>query len=129
VPGPHFRKAWLLYAALLTAAVVIGEVSNLLRGEPFAWLTVANWIVTIALLAATWGYAMQRPVGNEAYWRQVFWILAVVTVLMLLRVAIASVAAFVETAAFMALLVPAYLAAFRYAFRSPHLWRKEPGES
>ena len=126
MPGPRFARAWLVYAALLTAAVVIGEVSNFLRGEPFAWLTLANWIVTLALLAATWGYAMQRPIGNEPYWRQVFWILVVVTVLMLLRVAVASVAAFVDVVAFMALLVPAYVAAFRYAYRSPHLWRREP---
>jgi hypothetical protein len=119
----------LLYAALLTAAVVVGEVSNFLRGEPFAWLTVANWIVTLALLAATWGYAMQRAIGDEPYWRRVFWILVAVTVMMLLRVAIASVAAFVRTVAYMALLVPAYVAAFRYAFRSPHLWRHETGKS
>jgi hypothetical protein len=45
---------------------------------------------------------------------------------MLLRVAIASVAAFIKSVCLMMLLVPAYLAAFRYAFRSPHLWPTEP---
>lgn len=129
MPGPHFPRAWLLYAALLTAAVLVGEVSNFVRGEPFAWLTVVNWVVTLALLAATWGYAMQRPIGNEPYWRRVFWILVVVTILMLLRVAIASAAAFGDVLGFMALLVPAYVAAFRYAFRSPHIWQNEPGRS
>jgi fucose 4-O-acetylase-like acetyltransferase len=129
VPAPRFPRAWSIYAALLTTAVVVGEVSNLWRGERFSWLTVANWIVTLALLTATWGYAMQRSIGNEPYWRRVFWILVAVTVLMLLRVALASTAALVDVLGFMTLLVPAYVAAFRYAFRSPQLWRRDPGES
>jgi glucan phosphoethanolaminetransferase (alkaline phosphatase superfamily) len=120
--APRFPKAWLVYAAVLTAAVVIGEVSGFLRGEPFSWQTLLNWIVTLALLTATWGYAMQRPVGNEPYWRRAFWILVVVTALMLLRVALASPAALVPVAAFMAFLVPAYVAAWRYAYRSAQLW-------
>lgn len=129
MPAPRFPRAWSIYAALLTAAVVVGEASNLWRGEPFSWLTVANWIVTLALLAATWGYAMQRSIGSEPYWRRVFWILVAVTALMLLRVALASTAALVYVLGFMALLVPAYVAAFRYAFRSPQLWRKDPRKS
>ena len=120
--APRFPKAWLVYAAVLTAAVVIGEVSGFLRGEPFSWQTLLNWIVTLALLTATWGYAMQRPVGNEPYWRRAFWILVVVTALMLLRVALASPAALVPVAAFMAFLVPAYVADWRYAYRSAQLW-------
>jgi hypothetical protein len=122
MPAPRFPKAWLVYAAVLTAAVVIGEVSGFLRGEPFSWQTLLNWIVTLALLTATWGYAMQRPVGNELYWRRVFWILVVATALMLLRVALVSPAALVPVAAFMAFLVPAYVAAWRYAYRSEQLW-------
>jgi hypothetical protein len=120
--APRFPKAWLVYAAVLTAAVVIGEISGFLRGEPLSWQTLLNWIVTLALLTATWGYAMQRPVGNELYWRRAFWILVVATALMMLRVALASPAALVPVAAFMAFLVPAYLAAWRYAYRSEQLW-------
>jgi hypothetical protein len=120
--APRFPKAWLVYAAVLTAAVAIGEVSGFLRGEPFSWQTLLNWIVTLALLTATWGYAMQRPVGNEPYWRRAFWILVIVTALMLLRVALASPAALVPVAVFMVFLVPAYVAAWRYAYRSAQLW-------
>lgn len=121
--APRFPRAWLVYAALLTAAVVVGEVASFLQGEPFSWQTLLNWIVTLALLTATWGYAMQRPVGNEPYWRRVFWILVAATALMLLRVALASPAALVPVAAFMALLVPAYVAAWRYAYRSAQIWQ------
>ncbi len=120
--APRYPKVWVIYAAVLTAAVVIGELSGVLRGEPFSWETLVNWIVTLALLTATWGYAMQRPVGNETYWRRVFWILVVATALMLLRVALASPAALVTVATFMAFLVPAYVAAWRYAYRSTVLW-------
>jgi hypothetical protein len=125
--APRFPKAWLLYAAVLTAAVIIGELANFLRGEPLTWQLLVNWIVTLALLTATWGYAMQRQVGNEVYWRRVFWILVVATALMLLRVALASVAALVPVAVYMAILLPAYLAAWRYAYRSPQLWQTPAG--
>jgi hypothetical protein len=63
--GPRFPRAWIAYAALLTVAVVIGEFGNILRGEPFTWLMAASWAVTAALLTATWGYAMQRPIGTR----------------------------------------------------------------
>jgi hypothetical protein len=123
--GPRFPRAWIAYAALLTMAVVIGELANILRGEPVTWLMAANWAVTAALLAATWGYALQRPIGDATYWRHVFWILLVASALMLVRVAVASTAALVLVAGFMAVLLPAYIAAFRYGFRSPHLWHPD----
>jgi hypothetical protein len=126
---PRAKKAWLVYAGLLTVAVLIGELSNLLRGEPLSWLTVANWVVTLALLTATWGYALQRPIGNARYWRRTFWILLAVSALMLLRVALVSATALVIVLGFMAVLVPAYVAAHRYAFRSSHLWQGRPGDA
>jgi hypothetical protein len=124
--GPRFPRAWIAYAALLTVAVVIGEFGNILRGEPFTWLMAANWAVTAALLTATWGYAMQRPIGNATYWRRVFWILLIASALMLVRVAAASTTALVLVMGFMVVLLPAYFAAFRYGFRSPHLWHPGP---
>jgi hypothetical protein len=126
---PRAKKAWLVYAGLLTVAVLIGELSNLLRGEPLSWLTVANWVVTLALLTATWGYALQWPIGNARYWRRTFWILLAVSALMLLRVALVSATALVIVLGFMAVLVPAYVAAYRYAFRSSHLWQGRPGDA
>jgi len=122
------KKAWLVYAGLLTVAVLIGELSNFLRGEPLSWLTVANWVVTLALLTATWGYALQRPIGNARYWRRTFWILLAVSALMLLRVALVSATALVIVLGFMAVLVPAYVAAYRYAFRSSHLWQRRAAD-
>jgi hypothetical protein len=124
--GPALRKAWIAYAAVLTAAIVIGELSNLRRGETFSWLTAANWVVTLALLTATWGYALRKPIATERYWRRVFWILLVASSLMLVRVALVSTAALVVVLLFMAVLFPAYFASYRYAFRCAHLWQPGP---
>jgi drug/metabolite transporter (DMT)-like permease len=55
-----------------------------------------------------------------------FWILLFASSLMLLRVAIASATALILVLVFMALLVPAYVAAYLYAYRSPHLWEPSP---
>ncbi len=120
--APRFPRAWLAYAGLLTAATLWGEISNLVGDEPFSWLVLADWILTASLLTATWGYALQRPMGNAVYWRRVFWILVVASALMLLRVALSSTVAFVLVLILATALVPAYLAAFRYAYRSPQLW-------
>jgi hypothetical protein len=45
---------------------------------------------------------------------------------MLVRVAVASTTALVLVTGFMVVLLPAYFAAFRYGFRSPHLWLRRP---
>jgi hypothetical protein len=126
MPPTVARKGWVAYAGVLTIATLLGELSNLLRGEAIKALMVTNWIVTLALLVATWGYALQRPVATQLYWRRVFWILLFASSLMLLRVAIASATALILVLVFMALLVPAYVAAYLYAYRSPHLWEPTP---
>jgi len=48
---------------------------------------------------------------------------------MLLRVALVSATALVIVLGFMAVLVPAYVAAYRYAFRSSHLWQRRPADA
>ncbi len=123
---PAVRKGWAVYSGMLTLAIVLGELSNLGRGAPVTWATLANWVITLVLLIAAWGYALQRPIATERYWRRAFWILIVVNGLMLLRVALASTVALTLVMMLMVLLVPAYLAAYLYAFRSPGLWRSDP---
>jgi hypothetical protein len=56
----------------------------------------------------------------------VFWILLIASALMLVRVAAASTTALVLVMGFMVVLLPAYFAAYRYGFRSPHLWLRRP---
>ena len=88
---------------------------NVLRGEPVTWLMAANWSYAGAA-DPTWGYALQRSISCGTYWRRVSWILLVATALTLARVAAASTTALVLVLAFMAGLLPAYIAAFRYGF-------------
>jgi hypothetical protein len=122
------RKGWVVYTGVLTFCIVFGELSSLARGAPFTGFTLVNWVVTLVLLLAAWGYALQRAIANERYWRTAFTILLLVNGLMLLKVALASTFALTVVLALMLLLLPAYFAAYRYAFRSPQLWRSGDGD-
>jgi hypothetical protein len=115
----------MVYVALLTLFVIAGELRNLLQGGALGAITVANWVLTAALLTADWCYALQKPLGARWYWRAAFWIVLFATAVMLVPVALSGTAAIVFTVALLALVVPAYLAAFLYAYRSPHLWPPE----
>ena len=121
--GP--RVGWVVYAALLTLGVLVGEALNLRTQAPSA-LTLANWTLTLALLVALWAYALQRRIGTPRYWRAVFWIVLFANVLMLVPVLLAGGVVAYVTAALTLLVVPAYLAAYRYAYRSIELWSTEP---
>jgi hypothetical protein len=116
------RVGWVVYAALLTFGVLAGEAANLSRGSEVTVLTLANWTLSAALLAALWGYALQRRIGNERYWRAVFWLVLFANAIMLVPVLLGDRAVALFTAALTLLIVPAYLAAYLYAYRSPALW-------
>jgi hypothetical protein len=114
-----------VYVALLTLFVIAGELRNLSHGGALGAITIADWVLTAALLAADWCYALQKPLGERWYWRAVFWIVVFATAVMLVPVALGGTAAIVFTVALLALVVPAYVAAFLYAYRSPQLWPPE----
>ena len=80
------KTGWVLYAAALTFAVVAGEVSNVTRTLAVGAVTLANWALSAALLTALWGYALQRPIGSERYWRAAFWLVLFANVVMLVPV-------------------------------------------
>lgn len=115
------RKGWTAYAAALTAAVVLGEVANVVQGSLDA-RTPANWVLSAVLLVATWGYALHRPIGAHRYWGPAFWVVLIATGLTLLPVLMAGPAARIVVAVLLPLLAPAFYAAYRYAYRSPELW-------
>lgn len=117
------KRAWTSYAAVLSAVVAIGEAANLMRGGPLDFRTFANWFVTAALLVATWGYALQRPIGSAAYWRPAFWVLLGATLVTIVPAALAGSAAMTAVAVLLPLVAPAFYAAYLYAYRSPQVWR------
>jgi len=125
--APKRRIGWLVYAAALTVFVLIGEARNVVFSHGPNPVTIANWILSAALLVALWGYALQRPIGAAAYWRVVFWIVLAATAIMLVPVALGSPEAIIFTAVLLALVVPAYVAAYRYGHRSPRLWGPQQG--
>jgi hypothetical protein len=119
------RTGWLVYAGLLTLAVVVGEWFNIYRGGGPDAVTLANWLLSATLLTALWCHALQKPLGDERYWRVVFWILLFANLLMLVPVLMGGGPVALFTAALSLLVVPAYVAAYRYAYRSPGVWGRE----
>lgn len=117
------KKAWTGYAGLLTLAVVAGEIANLRRGMPVEPRTLASWVVTGVLLLATWGYALQRPIGALYYWRAACWVVVVASVLTLVPALLAGDAARLVAVVLLVFVAPAFVASFLYAYRSPALWR------
>ena len=116
------KAGWVAYAACLTFGVLAGEAANISRAREVTALTLGNWTLSAALLTALWGYALQRRIGSERYWRAVFWLVLFANAIMLVPVLLGDRAVALFTAALTLLIVPAYLAAYCYAYRSPGLW-------
>ncbi len=119
------KKAWTGYAAALSAMILIGEVANLTQGGSVDFRTLANWIVTGALLVATWGYALQRRIGREEYWRGACWVVIGANLVTAIPAALAGADARIVVIMLLPLVLPAFYATYRYAYRSPQLWRAE----
>lgn len=116
------KRGWIIYAATLSAAVILGEAVDFAQGKPVTFAAAANWLVTAVLLVATWCYGLQKPLHTQAYWRAAFWIIVSVTMLGMVRVVLAGRLAHYVALVSLALVMPAYLAAYRYAYRSGPLW-------
>lgn len=116
------RLGWRLYAAALTLAVLIGEVSRETGPDLVA---LASWILTAALLVALWSYALRRRLGHQGYWRAAFWIVTFATALMLVPVLMSGGDLALYTLALTAPTVPAFVAAYLYAYRSPDIWKAD----
>jgi len=123
------KKAWAGYAGLLTLLVVAGEGANLLGGGKVEPRTLANWVVTAVLLIATWGYALQRPIGALYYWRTACWVVLGATLVTTVPALLAGDAARLVVAVLLPLVAPAFVASFLYAYRSPDLWRDRESAS
>lgn len=119
------RKAWTAYAAVLSAAILIGEVTNIASGATVDPRTLANWVLTAVLLVATWGYALRRPIGPRHYWRPAFWVLLFATLVTMVPAALSGRSALIVVGALLPFVVPAFVATYRYAYRSPELWPTE----
>lgn len=118
------RKGWTIYAALLSAATILGEAWNVGHGRVDA-RTYANWVLTFVLLLATWGYALRRPIGARRYWGPAFWVILAATVITTIPVAMAGRDGLAVVLLVLPALAPAFYAAYRYAYHSPGLWPME----
>lgn len=116
------RTGWVVYAALLTFGVLAGEARNVSVAREVSALTLANWVLSATLLTGLWGYALQRPIGGRAYWRAAFWLVLFANAVMLVPLLLLGGQVLLFTGALTLLIVPAYVAVYRYAYRSPALW-------
>jgi hypothetical protein len=119
------RKGWTVYAAALTGIVLAGEVLNLARGAPVGFRALASWIITAVLLASLWGYALRRRIGAQYYWRAACWVVAGATLVTAGQAALAGDAARYVIGVSLLLVLPAFYASFRYAYRSPEIWPRQ----
>jgi hypothetical protein len=122
------RKAWTAYAALLSAAIVAGEALNFAGGSRVDARALAGWVVTGVLLCATWGYALQRPIGPRRYWRPAFWVVLSATAATLVPPFLAGRVAITVSVVLLAFVVPAFVAAYLYAYRCAPLWPAGKGD-
>lgn len=123
------RRGWLAYAAALTGVVLLSEIADLAHGKPLSVETLANWLVTAALLLATWCYGLQKPLRTEGHWRLAFWVVVGITALELVRVVLAGPLGVYVAVVSLVLVAPAFVAAYRYAYRSSRLWSTRPSDA
>jgi hypothetical protein len=116
------RKGWTAYATALTGLMLAGEALKLAQGVPFDFRALANGFITGVLLVSLWGYALRRRIGAQYYWRAACWVVAGATLLAAGQAALAGDAARYVVVVSLALLLPAFYASYRYAYRSPEIW-------
>lgn len=116
------RKGWTAYAAALTGTMLAGEALKIAQGASVDFHALAVWIISGVLLASLWGYALRRRIGAQYYWRAACWVVAGTTLLTAIPAVLAGDEARFMLAVSLPLLLPAFYASYRYAYRSPEIW-------
>ena len=127
----HRRFAWKIYLLLMIVLMAL-----LFAFEGAQWIQTADVIDLAVFAIATvglFGFAYRRRIGSRTFWSmwlpvEVVWDFAVLLAIEPAgfayrfpdgeRTAVFSV----ETAVGVLLVLPLYIALYRYAFRSPELW-------
>lgn len=118
------RFAWWYYFWLMVVLTATGPLMGM--EDLGAWL---EWALGIVGLVGLWGYLRRRPVGPRMFWRAYFgYTIAII---------LYGASGFLEVKSellgwffgiwvlLMALVFPCLLALWRYAFRSPDIWRRD----
>ncbi len=129
IERPGRRIGWKLYFLLLATGIPLS-----LLGDGLAWMQGLDLIdvgVTATGLAGLFGYAFRRRLASLAFWRrwlpvQIGWDMLLVLVFEPLGLAQqtpgSEISSGFEWTIAAALVLPFYLALFRYGFRSPEIW-------
>jgi len=100
---------------LLSAAIVIGEVTNVAGGGRVDPRTLANWVLTVVCWSQP-GVRAAQAARPRHYWRPAFWVLLFATLVTIVPAALAGRAAMIVVATLLAFVVPAFVATYRYAY-------------
>ena len=73
------------------------RMNDVILGAGIDFVTIADWVLSLVMLTATWGYALQRRFGAVAYWKSAFWIELFATAVMLIPVLLGTLALLVRT--------------------------------
>ncbi len=118
---------WLLVAASALVFPVLG----------FGWMQLLDWMdlaLTAVGMIGLFGFAYRRPVGSGAFWRrwlpfQLLWDAAIVLFIIPAGLAYQipgeEPSSAVENIVSFALLIPLYIALYRYGYRSPEIWSRD----
>jgi hypothetical protein len=121
------RRGWRIYfwimAALLAVFVVVGFIKP--GSEPL--LDVVDYLVSAFTLVGLFGYAYSRRIWSQGAWRVALPIVVIWEFVNTARgLTKGDLGNVVEAAIYVALIfaivVPAYVALYRYGYRSPELW-------
>jgi hypothetical protein len=129
---PGLKLGWKLYFWL---SLVLYPLSLLMLGVQWMQpLDVLDLLVTGTGLTGLLGYVYSRRIAGRRFWRrwlpfQLSWDIAIVMLwapLGLSQNLPVAPGSAVERTTSLLFLIPLYIGLFRYAFRSPDLWRVRP---
>jgi len=116
------RRGWKIYCAVVGLWLVIVYAVVAPR---FRLIYVADVSITLPSYLGVWGYAFETKIGWRPLWGFLSFVFPTWDVLfnfVLSPESLSEVGVFPVLIA-LVLLVPAYVAIWRYAFRSPEIWR------
>jgi len=121
-------RGWRIYAWVMAALLLLALVLTVFEGSGSIIIDAIDYGVSALSLVGVFGYAYGRAIATRAFWRVLLPVLIAWDSGMLIRqyldpetgsdLLIFSVIVVLVAS----LLVPSYIAVFRYGYRSPALW-------
>lgn len=119
------RLGWKVYC--VAVAVALAAIYTVVWRSAFRPVHLVDLAITLAGFAGLWGYASQRRLLSQSFWRIqacLFPAWEIVMNFYFSRIT-AGISGYVAVWALMLFFVPEYWALWKYGYRSPDIWRME----